>query len=104
MSLWAVILVGSAVVAATKFIGFVLPASVTESDVVQRISDAVTVALLATLVVIQTAAAGNHILIDARLVAVVVAGFLLCRRVPFILVILAAAIVAAGIRFFGWLA
>ena len=104
MSLWSVILVASAVVAATKFIGFVLPASVTENDVVQRVSDAVTVALLASLVVIQTAGAGNSIVVDARLVAVVVAGFLLWRRVPFIVVILAAAIVAAGIRFLGWLA
>lgn len=104
MSLWSVILVASAVVAATKFVGFVLPASITESDVVQRVSDAVTVALLATLVVIQTLGAGNSIVIDARLVAVAVAGFLLWRRVPFIVVILAAAFVAAGIRFIGWLA
>lgn len=104
MSLWSVILLASTVVAATKFVGFVLPSSITESDVVQRISDAVTVALLATLVVIQTAGAGNSIVVDARLVAVVVAGILLWRRVPFIVVILAAAIVAAGIRFVGWLA
>jgi branched-subunit amino acid transport protein len=104
MSLWSVILLASAVVAATKFVGFVLPSSITESDVVQRVSDAVTVALLATLVVIQTAGAGNSIVVDARLVAVVVAGFLLWRRVPFIVVIVVAAIVAAGIRFAGWLA
>jgi branched-subunit amino acid transport protein len=104
MSLWSVILLASAVVAATKFVGFVLPSSITESDVVQRVSDAVTVALLASLVVIQTAGAGNSIVVDARLVAVVVAGILLWRRVPFIVVILAAAIVAAGIRFVGWLA
>ena len=104
MSLWSVILVASAFVAATKFVGFVLPTSITESDVVQRVSDAVTVALLATLVVIQTLGAGNSIVIDARLVAVAVAGILLWRRVPFIVVILAAALVAAGIRFIGWLA
>ena len=104
MSLWSVILVASAVVAATKFVGFVLPSSITESDVVQRVSDAVTVALLATLVVIQTAGSGSAIVVDARLVAVAVAGILLWRRVPFIVVILAAALVAAGIRFLGWLA
>lgn len=104
MSLWSVILLASTVVAATKFVGFVLPSSITESDVVQRVSEAVTVALLATLVVIQTAGAGNSIVVDARLVAVVVAGILLWRRVPFIVVIVVAAIVAAGIRFAGWLA
>lgn len=104
MSLWTTILIASSVVAATKFIGFVLPARFTESPMVQHISDAVTVALLAALVVIQTAGAGSAIVVDARLVGVVVAGFLLWRKAPFIVVILVAALVAAGIRLLGWLA
>ncbi|MFM6967552.1 MAG: AzlD domain-containing protein [Microbacteriaceae bacterium] len=104
MNLWSVIVIASAVVAATKFIGFVLPSSVIESEVVQRISDAVTVALLSALVVIQTAGAGTAIVVDARLVAVGVAGFLQWKRAPFIVVILVAALVAAGIRLAGWLA
>ena len=103
MNLWSVILVASAVVAATKSIGFVLPSSVTESETVQRISDAVTVALLSALVVIQTAGAGTSVVVDARLVAVAVAGFLLWKRAPFIVVIVVAALVAAGIRMTGLL-
>ncbi len=103
MTLWATILIGSAIVAATKFIGFVLPARFTENPRVQHISDAVTVALLAALVVIQTAGAGSAIVIDARLIAVAVAGFLLWKRVPFIVVILVAAAVAAAIRLLGWM-
>jgi branched-subunit amino acid transport protein len=104
MNLWATILIGSAIVAATKFVGFVLPARFTESPTVQHISDAVTVALLAALVVIQTVGAGAAIFVDARLAAVVVAGVLLWRKVPFILVIIAAAAVAALIRMLGWMA
>jgi branched-subunit amino acid transport protein len=103
MTLWTTILIGSAIVAATKFIGFVLPARFTESPRVQHISDAVTVALLAALVVIQTAGNGSAIVADARLVAVVVAGFLLWRKVPFIVVIVVAAAVAAVIRLLGWM-
>lgn len=103
MTLWTTILIGSTIVAATKFIGFVLPARFTESPRVQHVSDAVTVALLAALVVIQTAGAGTEIVVDARLVAVVVAGVLLWRKVPFIIVIVTAALVAAGIRLLGWL-
>ena len=98
MTLWETILIGSAVVAALKFVGFVLPASVSGSPRVQRISDVVTIGLLASLVVIQTIAVGNAIVFDSRSVAVVVAGVLLWKRVPFIIVILVAAGVAAGLR------
>lgn len=104
MSLWSVVLIGSAVVCATKFVGFVLPTSVTGSDRVQRMSDAVTVALLAALVVIQTVGAGTELALDARLPAVIVAGVLLWRKMPFIVVILVAALVAAGLRLIGWAA
>lgn len=104
MTLWTTILIASAVVAATKFIGFVLPARFTENPTVQHISDSVTVALLAALVVIQTASAGSSIVMDARLVGVAVAGVLLWRRVPFIIVILVAAVVAACVRAVGWMA
>lgn len=103
MTLWTTILIASGVVAATKFIGFVLPARFTESPIVQHISDAVTVALLAALVVIQTAGAGTAVVVDARLAAVIVAGVLLWRKAPFIVVILVAASVAAGIRLMGWM-
>lgn len=103
MNLWTTILIASAVVAATKFVGFVLPARFTESPMVQHVSDAVTVALLAALVVIQTAGAGTAMVVDARIVGVAVAAVLLWRKVPFILVILVAALVAAGVRMMGWL-
>lgn len=103
MTLWTTILLGSAIVAATKFVGFVLPARFTESATVQQISDSVTVALLAALVVIQTAGAGSAIVIDARLVAVLAAAVLLWRKVPFIVVILVAAAIAGGVRAVGLL-
>ncbi|MEY4396246.1 MAG: hypothetical protein RLZZ40_2 [Actinomycetota bacterium] len=101
MTLWTTILIASTVVAATKFIGFVLPTRFTENPIVQHISDAVTVALLAALVVIQTAGSGSTVVVDARLAAVVVAGVLLWRKAPFIVVILVAAFVAAGMRLAG---
>lgn len=103
MTLWTTILIASAVVAATKFIGFILPARFTENPTVQHVSDSVTVALLAALVVIQTSGSGASVVIDARLVGVIAAGVLLWRRIPFILVILAAAGVAALVRVWGLL-
>lgn len=103
MTLWETILLASALVAAVKFVGFVVPETFSGSSRVQRISDVVTIGLLSSLVVLQTVAAGNHILIDARIVAVAIAAVLLWKKVPFILVILVAAGVAAGMRFLGLL-
>jgi len=63
-----------------------------------------TVGLLAALVATQTFTAGTALVLDARVPAVVLAGALLALRVPFILVVLAAAGAAAGLRALGWLA
>ena len=65
-----------------------------------RIADLLTVALLAALIAVQTLGAGQAIVIDARVPAVVVAAAMFALRVPFIVVVVAAALVAAGIRAF----
>jgi hypothetical protein len=58
-----------------------------------------TVALLSALIVVQTLGAGQGIAVDARVPAIVVAAVLFALRVPFIVVVAAAAGVAALIRF-----
>jgi len=63
-----------------------------------------TVALLSGLIVVQTVGSGQGVLIDARLPAIVAAAGLFALRVPFILVIVAAAGVAAALRALGWAA
>jgi hypothetical protein len=65
-----------------------------------------TVALLSALVVTQTiqGSGGHPVAVDARLPAVGVAGVLLAVRAPFIVVVLAAAVVAAVLRLLGWMA
>jgi len=62
------------------------------------VSGLLTVALLAALVAVQTIGAGQQISIDARLPAVAVAAGLFALRVPFVIVIIAAAGTAALIR------
>jgi uncharacterized membrane protein len=102
MTMWTTILVASAIVLGTKLAGYLVPASVAAHPRIQRVSDLLTVALLASLVVTQTVTTGNVIGIDARLVAVVVAAILLRLRVPFILVVIGAAAVAGLLRLVGW--
>jgi len=56
------------------------------------------VALLSALIAVQSLAAGQQIVLDARVPAVIVAAALFALRVPFIVVVAVAALVAAGIR------
>lgn len=104
MTLWTTILIASAVVMATKLAGYLVPASVAAHPRIQRVSDLLTVALLASLVVTQTAADGNFIVVDARLAAIIAAAAMLRFRAPFIIVVLGAATVAALLRWAGWAA
>ena len=104
MTLWTTILIASAVVLGTKLLGYLVPASVAAQPRIQRISDVLTVALLASLVVTQTVATGSAIVVDARLAALGVGAALLWVRAPFIVVVLVAAGAAAALRAMGWAA
>ena len=98
MSIWTIVLLSSIAVLVLKLAGYLVPASVMEKPTPARVSNLLTVALLAALVAVQTIGAGQQISIDARLPALVVAGGLFALRVPFIFVIIAAAGTAALIR------
>ena len=98
MSVWQLILLASIVVLALKVSGYLVPAAVLERPMPSRIANLLTVALLAALVVTQTLASGNAIVIDARVPALVVAAGLLVARAPFIVVVAAAAVTAMVIR------
>ncbi len=104
MTLWTTILVASAVVMGIKLLGYLVPASVAAHPRIQRISDLLTVALLASLVVTQTVSTGNAVVVDARVAALIVGAVLLWIRAPFIVVVLAAAAVAAVLRGMGYAA
>lgn len=102
MTTWTVVLIASAIVMVTKLAGFLVPASVAAHPRIQRVSDLLTVALLASLVVTQTVATGVSVGLDARFAAVLVAAGMLRFRVPFILVVVGAAAVAGVLRLLGW--
>ena len=80
------------------------PAALGRGAAPLRIADLLTVALLAALVAVQTLGAGQAIVVDARLPAVLVAAGLLLLRAPFLVVVIAAALVAALLRLWGWAA
>ena len=102
MTVWQIILLASILVLATKMLRYLVPPRVLETPTASRTSELMTVALLSALIVVQTIGAGQGIVIDARLPALAVAAGLFALRVPFILVIIAAAATAAGLRALGW--
>lgn len=104
MSVWTIILAASIAVLAIKLVGYLVPPRVLEKRGAAETAELATVALLAALVVVQTASVGQALSVDARLPAIVVAAVLLAARAPFILVIVAAAVTAAVLRGLGWAA
>lgn len=98
MNVWETILLGSIIVLALKVAGYLVPQSLVEKPAPSRITGLLTIALLSALVAVQTLGSGTQITFDARVPAVLVAAVLFALRVPFILVIIAAAATAALIR------
>lgn len=104
MSVWSAVLLAACICAALKAFGYLIPARLLEAPRPARISDLLTVALLAALVAVQTLGSGQAVVVDARIPAVLVAAGLLYLRQSFLVVVIAAAAVAAGLRLLGWAA
>ncbi len=102
MSTWTALLVASGLAFVLKYLGYVVPASWLDGERTTRITSALPIALLAALVGVQTLTSGTGaITLDSRAAAVGVAIVALLLRAPFILVVVLAAAVAAGLRLLG---
>lgn len=99
---WVAVLVATAGCYAFKLAGQSLPRSVLERPLVQQIADPLPIALLSALVVTNTFAVGNALVLDARAVGLAAAVVALLLRAPFIVVVLAATAAAAAARALGW--
>jgi hypothetical protein len=103
VTLWVAVLLACGACFGLKWAGYLLPAHWVAGDRTSRVTTLVPVALLAGLLVVQTVGGGaGALVVDARLAAVGVAVVLLLLRANFVLVVLAAAVVAAGLRAVGW--
>jgi hypothetical protein len=97
---WHIVLLASIACAAIKLVGYAVPPAVLEKPAPARIANLLTVALLSALIAVQTLGQGTDVVLDARVPALLVAALLYALRVPFIVVVIAAAAVAAAIRAF----
>ena len=98
MTLWTAVLVSSALVYSWKLFGYLVPERFVSSPKVKDLATLLTVSLLGALVGIQTFGSSEGLSFDARVPALVVAAGLFYLRVPFVVVVVAAAAVAALIR------
>ena|SRR5664280_1167359 len=98
MTGWTAVLAGCGVCFVLKLIGYLAPARWLETERTARVASLVTVALLAALLAVQTLVSGQRLTVDARVPAVAVAAVLLWLRAPFVVVVISAAVVAAGLR------
>jgi Branched-chain amino acid transport protein (AzlD) len=99
--IWAAIILGSLGCYVLKLAGYLVPTELLERPLIRAVAGLLPIALLSSLVVVQTAAAGTALVVDARLAGLLVAIVALTLRAPFLLVVIAAAVTAAGVRALG---
>jgi branched-subunit amino acid transport protein len=102
MSVWIAIVATGLGCYALKLAGLVVPQRVLADPRVRRFSELVPVALLAALITVQALADGRALQLDGpRLAGMAVAVAALLLRAPFLVVLVAAALVTAGLRLVG---
>ncbi len=94
------VIIASLAVFSWKMLGYLIPQKCI-TDGIRAFSERVTVVLLTALVAVQTLVTGNQVEFDARVPALGVAAILFALRVPYIVVVIAAAATAAGLRLLG---
>lgn len=102
MTLWTWVLLASGLAYLTKLVGYLVPRSLLDRPAVTRLNALLPVALLAALAGTSAFTAGDGTpVLDARAVTVAVAALALWRKVPFLAVVVLAAVVAAAARALG---
>lgn len=96
--MWAAVLLACAGCYLLKLAGLSLPERVLSHPTVERVADLIPVALLAALVAVQVLAEGTSLTVDARVLGLGFAVVALLLRMPFLVVVVGAAVVAALAR------
>jgi len=99
--MWPVVLVSSLGCFLLKLTGHSVPQRVLDNPKVRHIAALLPVSLLAALVAVQTFASGQSLVLDARVAGVAAGAVALILRAPFLVVVIVAGVVAAGLRYWG---
>ncbi len=96
--MWLAVLLGSAGCYALKLAGLSVPRELLANPRLQRIAELLPIALLATLVAVQTVTTGTRIGVDARVAGMVAALAAVLVRAPFLVVVAVAVATTALVR------
>lgn len=96
--MWTAILLAGVGCYLLKLAGLSLPERVLSHATVERVADLIPVALLAALVAVQVGSAGTALTLDARALGLGFAVVALLLRLPFLVVVVGASVVAALAR------
>jgi len=96
--MWSGLLLAAAGCYGLKLAGLSVPARVLADPRVDTIAALLPVALLSSLIAVQTFASGRALAIDARAAGLAVAALAQSRRAPFLVVVGAATLTAALVR------
>ena len=96
--MWTAVLLACVGCYLLKLAGLSLPERVLEHPTVERVADLIPVALLAALVAVQTFSSGSELTLDARALGLGFAVVALLLRMPFLVVVVGASVVAALAR------
>lgn len=96
--MWTAVIVASVGCYLLKLAGLSLPERALSHPTVERVADLIPVALLAALVAVQVMADGTSLTVDARVLGLGFAVVALHLRMPFLVVVLGAAVVAGLAR------
>ena len=96
--MWTAVLLACVGCYLLKLAGLSLSERVLANPTVERVADLIPVALLAALVAVQVFASGRAIEVDARALGLGFAVVALLLRMPFLVVVVGAAVVAALAR------
>jgi hypothetical protein len=77
---------------------FLIGPMLTRRPILAQAASLIPAAVVAAVIVQLTMARGRDLVIDARLAGVAVAGVLVWRKAPFLVVVIAAAVTTAGLR------
>ena len=96
--MWAAVLLAGVGCYLLKLAGLSLPDRVLSHPTVERVADLIPVALLAALVAVQVGSSGTALTLDARALGLGFAVVALLLRMPFLVVVVGASVVAALAR------
>ena len=96
--MWTAVLLAGVGCYLLKLAGLSLPERVLAHPTVERVADLIPVALLSALVAVQVFSTGPELVLDARALGLAFAVVALLLRIPFLVVVVGAAVVAAVAR------